>query len=295
MKSMRLQDDRTWAALSKHYSLAEQAATKGFSTTVLFEPFGGHFGVTRTASREFNWTNSQPLDRLDGYDLLSPAGEELLFRVLDEHDPVCVLIAFDCRLWSLLNNVCPGGDWEHLRKTIGLKTLRLVKRICEHQWKRGRYFVVENPATSVAWRYHRILTQILEKFDGKYVICDQCRYGQRDSESGKLIRKPTGWLSNSEPILNHAGKRCQCPPGEHQQVWVKMPRACAVVRLHATHQLYVELFAKVCYRPWSWTMPVLVLRVIWLTPTFQNPMPRERTWRLKSPWMVTIGSSKAMR
>ena len=218
MKSMRLQDDRTWAALSKHYSLAEQAATKGFSTTVLFEPFGGHFGVTRTASREFSWTNSQPLDRLDGYDLLSPAGEELLFRVLDEHDPVCVLIAFDCRLWSLLNNLCPGGDWEHLRKTIGLKTLRLVKRICEHQWKRGRYFVVENPATSVAWRYHRILTQILEKFDGKYVICDQCRYGQRDSESGKLIRKPTGWLSNSEPILNHVGKRCQCPPGEHQQV-----------------------------------------------------------------------------
>ena len=158
------------------------------------------------------------MDLLDGYDLLSPAGEELLFRVLDEHDPVCVLIAFDCRLWSLLNNLCPGGDWEHLRKTIGLKTLRLVKRICEHQWKRGRYFVVENPATSVAWRYHRILTQILEKFDGKYVICDQCRYGQRDSESGKLIRKPTGWLSNSEPILNHVGKRCQCPPGEHQQV-----------------------------------------------------------------------------
>ena len=78
--------------------------------------------------------------------------------------------------------------------------------------------MVENPATSVAWRYHRILTQILEKFDGKYVICDQCRYGQRDSESGKLIRKPTGWLSNSEPILNHVGKRCQCPPGEHQQV-----------------------------------------------------------------------------
>ena len=69
MKSMRLQDEKTWAALSKHYSLAEQAATKGFSTTVLFEPFGGHFGVTRTASREFNWTNSQPLDLLDGYDL----------------------------------------------------------------------------------------------------------------------------------------------------------------------------------------------------------------------------------
>eukprot|EP00435_Cladocopium_sp_Y103_P001908 s5242_g1.t1 len=208
MKSIRVQDEKTWAALGKHYSLAEQAATKGFSTTVLFEPFGGHFGVTRMASKEFNWTNSQPLDLLDGYDLLSPAGEELLFRVLDEHDPLLTLIAFDCRLWSLLNNMCPGGDWEHLRKTIGLRTLHLVKRICKHRWMRGRYFLVENPATSVAWRYHRILTQILEEFDEKYVICDQCRYGQRDSESKKLIRKPTGWLGNSEPILNHVGKRC---------------------------------------------------------------------------------------
>ena len=116
------------------------------------------------------------------------------------------------------------------------------------------------------------------------------------------ILKVESWSANQLagfPILSRfwtmLGRDVNVLPESINKFWVQMPRACAVVRLHATHQLYVELFAKVCYRPWSWTMPVLVLRVIWLTPTFQNPMPRERAWRLKSPWMVTIGSSKAMR
>ena len=218
IEAVKKQDDRTWAALGKHYSLAEQGATKGFTTTVIFEPFGGHFGITRIASKEFGWTNSQPLDLLDGYDLLSKEGEKLLFQTLDEHDPLLVTIAFDCRMWSLLTNLNPEGEWEQLRRTIGRKTLRLVKRICKHQHQRGRYFLVENPAGSLAWRYHGILSKILEELGGKYVLCDQCAFGLKDLDTGRLIRKTTGWLSNCEPLLNHIGKRCRCKPGTHQQL-----------------------------------------------------------------------------
>ena len=168
IETVKKQDDRTWAALGKHDSLAEQAATKGFTTTLIFEPFGGHFGITR---------NSQPLDLLDGHDLLSKEGEKLLFQTLDEHDPLLVTIAFDCRMWSILTNMNPEGEWEQLRRTVGRMALRLVKRICKHRHQRGPYFLVENPAGSLAWRYHGSLTMILEELGGKYVLCDQCAFG----------------------------------------------------------------------------------------------------------------------
>ena len=59
---------------------------------------------------------------------------------------------------------------------------------------------------------------LLEKGDGKYIISDQCAYGKRDAESGRPIRKSTGWLSNSERLLNELGKRCKCKFGAHQVI-----------------------------------------------------------------------------
>ena len=69
---------------------------------------------------------------------------------------------------------------------------------------------------SLAWRYHGILLKTLEELGGKYVLCDQCAFGLKDLDTGRLICKTTGWLSNCEPLLNHIGKRCRCKPGTHQ-------------------------------------------------------------------------------
>ena len=203
------QDRRTEIALMTTYTLAEKWATKDFHTIVLFEPFGGTFGVTRAGSSMFGWTNSQPLDVLDGHDLLTASGRHLLWRVLEEHEPYLVLIAFDCRLWTILRNLSPGKDWDCLRKTIGRKTLKLVAAICRYQHGRGRYYLLENPQTSMAWVFEGILDR-LKQFGGKKVVGDQCAYGHRDRESGRPIKKPTGWMSNCEVRLNELGKRCQC-------------------------------------------------------------------------------------
>jgi len=127
------QEKRTWAILKKEYTLAEKIATKGFKTTMIFEPWGGTFRVTRTGSESFGWTNSQPLDKVDGYDLLTASGEKLLFNILVDHDPVLTIIAFDCRIWSVMTNMCPTIDWESLRETAGIQVLRLVRKICIHR------------------------------------------------------------------------------------------------------------------------------------------------------------------
>ena len=96
----RLMDRCMWTALRSDLYVAEQYATDNYQNTVIFEPYGGSFGVTRPGSRQFSWTNSQPMDLLDGYDLLGPAGRKLAVKVLTDHKPLLVLIAFDCRLWS---------------------------------------------------------------------------------------------------------------------------------------------------------------------------------------------------
>ena len=212
------QDKRMWLALKREYTLAEQWATKGFRCTVVFEPFAGSFQLTQTASGAFGWTNSQPMDLLDGYDLLTPHGERLVFNTLEEHDPYLTVLAFDCRIWTLMTNMNQGVDWQRLRETVGRLTLRRVKKICLHRAQRGRFYLVENPAGSAAWVFDGLLKSLLEYGDGKYVVADQCAYGLRDRDSGRPIKKPTGFLSNCEHILNRLGRRCVCKWGAHQQL-----------------------------------------------------------------------------
>eukprot|EP00435_Cladocopium_sp_Y103_P027053 s1186_g6.t1 len=183
-KRMRVEDRRTWAALKREYTMAEQLATNDFRFTVLFEPFGS-FATTRMASSEFGWTCSQPLDLLDGYDLLSKADIKMLWDVLQQHRPVLILIAFDCRIWSLLTNCNPETDWEWLRSTLGKKTLELLVQLCIWQDQHGAYYLLENPAGSSAWVCEGILARLLEEANGKYATGDQCCFGKRDADTGK--------------------------------------------------------------------------------------------------------------
>ena len=214
LQHVQVQDKRTWIALRRSYTFAEQAATRQFRTTVLFEPWGGTFGVTRYGSEFFGWTNSQPLDLIDGIDLLTSKGQRLLWKTLDLHDPFLVILAFDCRIWSLLNNLSKTRNrderMELLRNTIGKKTLLLIVRICKHRHARGRYYLIENPSGSLAWIFQSLLEELLlDEWGGKFIIGDQCAYGKIDLESRKPVRKSTGWLSNNEPVLNALGKKCR--------------------------------------------------------------------------------------
>eukprot|EP00435_Cladocopium_sp_Y103_P040884 s349_g11.t1 len=197
-KRISVEDRRTWVALKRDYTVAEQLATDDFKNTVLYEPFAGSFNTTRVATSEFGWTCSQPMDLLDGYDLLSRPGRRLLWNTIKEHKPVLILIV------SLLTNCNPGTDWESLRDVLGRQTLLLVIQICKWQDQHGRFYLLENPAGSYAWIFEGLLAKLLEIANGKYVIRDQCCFGKKDAETKQPIRKATGWLGNSEHILNRA-------------------------------------------------------------------------------------------
>ena len=196
-KEQARRDRSMWVALRRDFITAEQFAADNFKNTVVFEPFGGNFGVTRCAASSFSWTCSQPMDIVDGYDILKGPGKSLCDRVLQEHRPYLVLLAFDCRIWSPLNNLNVSPHLQQARWKVGRLTLKRVVAWCMRQHRAGRYYLVENPGGSSAWTFDGILARLLDKGGGKFVMKDQCAYGKIDKESGRPVRKTTGWMKCS--------------------------------------------------------------------------------------------------
>lgn len=182
-------DAKMWVALRHHYTKAEEFVTRGFKQTVIFEPWGGTFPVTRLASLSRGWINSQPMDVKDGVDLLSRDGQALVWGTLEMHDPYLPLIAFDCRLWSALTNLSQHIDWDQLCRTIGKRTLELVKAIAVHRHRVGKFYLLENPGGALSWLFQGILMSLIDEADGKFVEGDQCRYGKVDEATQKPVKK----------------------------------------------------------------------------------------------------------
>ena len=163
------------------------------------------------------WSNSQPLDILHNaeYDLLRPAGRQLLCSVLDRHWPFLTVLAFPCTVWSNITNLSPHLDWAAARRAER-RVLSLVVRVSELVASRGRYFLVEQPWSARSWVYDRVLERLWRRADVWVVRCDQCAYGQRDTETGQPIEKATGFMTNAQAVANELARRCSCPAGAHQ-------------------------------------------------------------------------------
>ena len=133
-KRLSHESARTWASLRRAYAKAEQCATNGFKSTAIFEPWGGAFPSTRAAVARHGWTCSQPLDKPDGYDLLTYHGVEVLWCILEEHGPFMTAVASDCKIWSAMTNFNPEVNWERLRRTVRVRVPRLVVELCMHRY-----------------------------------------------------------------------------------------------------------------------------------------------------------------
>ena len=115
-------------------------------------------------------------------------------------------------------NLNKDDAYLRLRRGIGKRTLKLVCWIARQQHQSGRYYLIENPASSAAWSFNSLFQQLIDEAGGKFVVGHQCAYGAKDKASGRPVKKPTGWLSNCETLLNHLGRRCVCPSGSHEPV-----------------------------------------------------------------------------
>ena len=84
--------------------------------------------------------------------------------------------------------------------------LNFVCELYKIQDEHGRYFLHEHPVGASSWK--EICIRDVMALEGvARANGDQCQYGQED-RSGNPIKKPTGWMSNSEETLKALSRRC---------------------------------------------------------------------------------------
>ena len=115
--------------------------------------------------------------------------------------------------WQRLN-LARAHDREEFQRLLKDARIHLtfVCRLYKKQMDAGRLLLHEHPAYATSWG-ERAVRRVLSREDVESTIMDQCAYGQK-SFRGLPVKKPTRWMSKSEPILKELSTRCAGKNGE---------------------------------------------------------------------------------
>ena len=107
-----------------------------------------------------------------------------------------------------------------------MKHLLFGFEMYEIQIKAGRCFLHKHPNSANSWHVPDT-AQLMSKYDLTKTTGDMCMYGMRGQDKiGKgHIKKPTGWLTNSEWIKSAMSVKGE---GHHRHVQLKGRTASAV-------------------------------------------------------------------
>ena len=72
--------------------------------------------------------------------------------------------------------------------------------------ERGAYFLHEHPALATSWR-EPCVQEVLSQPGVRRIRADQCQLGQQN-EVGDPVKKPTGFMSNSDELLKELERKC---------------------------------------------------------------------------------------
>lgn len=182
--------------------------TENLSYADLMEGFAGEATLSRCA-REEGLHVLQPAGIRDGWDLASVDGQDKLFATIDRLKRKLVVMGFPCMPWCSFRR---RPDALRAIQNSDRPLLRLVRDTARMQAQSGRYFVVENPPTSQAWRE----IEIMDSFDLPNMhtgIGDMCAF-VRASDDGVPIKKAMRFATIDETLLSSITQRCP-GPGDH--------------------------------------------------------------------------------
>ena len=147
-----------------------------------------------------------PIDLRTGYDLLTAEGRRKAMEVIERQQPKIIHMAPVCGPWSQMQNINDPADTYQKRKKY-LPMVEFCARVALYQIEHGRFFIIENPATSKIW-FTKHFQRLLMKHTVTYGTLDMCAFGMRDP-NGYYYYKPTSLLHNfPEGVLNPVFKRC---------------------------------------------------------------------------------------
>ena len=109
------------------------------------------------------------------------------------------------------------------RRALGQRHLHTCIKFYRRQIAHSRYFLHEHPAGATSWRTPQV-QEILHLPNVRRITSDMCAFGmtQYDGQGPGLIKKPTGFMSNSPEILKQLSRRCD---GMHRHILLMNGRA----------------------------------------------------------------------
>ena len=149
-----------------------------------------------------------------GGDLASPQGQQARVEVIKQAEPTLVMVGFPCTCYCVFNVKLNNTGREHLllaRQEAMAPLLRLMVQTFEEQADKGRYYLLENPASSVFWVQPE-LQPLWKRKDACSSVGNLCAYNKRSSKGG-LQYKPMRWLGNNGKLVASVTRVC---PGGHQ-------------------------------------------------------------------------------
>ena len=143
-----------------------------------------------------------------------------------------------CGPWSQMQNIKDPSDTYQKRKKY-LPMVEFCARVALYQIEHGRYFIIENPATSKIW-FTKCFQRLLMKHAVTYGTLDMCAFGMRDP-NGYYYYKPTSLLHNFpdgtlDPIFKRCSNKSKKDPTHcHQQLEGSAPGYGSRTKLAQVH------------------------------------------------------------
>ena len=118
-----------------------------------------------------------PIDLHRGWDLSKSAHVKELMAIIRDHRPKLVTLATPCTPWSLAWTV--NKPAKEAAQTRDLCLWDLTEKIAMEQERNGRFWLVENPQSSEAWRL-KSMQRLRSRKGTSEAILDMCRFGMKD-------------------------------------------------------------------------------------------------------------------
>ena len=147
-------------------------------------------------------------------DLSETDAQKPVMQYMDDNQVLVVVMSPNCRSVgppSNLNKHLNPGTWQR-RFDEEKPHLKFCCEVAEHQFLRGRSYLLEQPHPSRLFSYFQWPRRMKQGW-AKQVVFDQCRVGLHDGH-GVPVKKPTVMTSNSFELLRpFSNLRCR---GDHQ-------------------------------------------------------------------------------
>ena len=172
----------------------------------LLELFSGSAKLSQIAAMQ-GLRVGAPIDLRTGYDLLTAEGRRKAMEVIERQQPKIIHMAPVCGPWSQMQNINPNPSDTYEKRRKYLPMVEFCARVALYQIEHGRFFIIENPASSKIW-YTKCFQRLLMKQAVTYGTLDMCTFGMRDP-NGYYYYKPTSLLHNfPDGTLDPVSKRC---------------------------------------------------------------------------------------